>query len=842
VNYTPTHGDIYDGSAMPRKGGRTPLDLSLNEPLVIAVNEETAGGGDGGMGGGDVPDPLFEPTGGGGKVIGTLTPAPWIAPLAVPADAWNASLKTPPPFAVGEGAAAFDASGVLHCVGARFNDAMWSYDVFYTAWNGSSWSSPLNLSSNRGDSGGARIAVDGQGTVYVVWQDNSVLQNQNNVGQYAIYCRTLSSGSWSGISSFSDSQLVSSSSAIAARGDRVAIVWQDRSRQEICFLEGSRDQGWLFPPVMISRNTYHHIIGNPSVAIDGSGNFYVAWSDTDIQEIYCARRTGTSWQEPENISQNPGQSAPPLVVTSDARVAVLWADSTIGNYEIACRVWDGAWGDTLNLSQDTASSEGFAVALDSRGIIHLVYESSGRLLYTQGNGAIFTTPVIVSGAEPVSWPCLTLRSSGALALLWSAGDSTVQPFLREWVLSSPAQLTAAAVPTGDLGNTRIVFVRTDRDSAGYELYLMRTDGTNIVRLTYNEWWDTGPVWSPDGKQIAFCSKRDNNWDIYVITLETLTETRLTSHPAVDTTPHWSPDGTEIAFCSNQDGNYELYTMQPDGTGKTRLTTTSADEQSPSWSPDSRKLVFVSNMASNWDICTIDRDGKNFFKLTSHEAADVMPRWSPDGKQVIFVSNREGNNEIYLMHADGTNLVRLTNNTTTDAEPTWSPDGTRIAFRDSNWDISSMTSDGKYIQKLTGAMDDDAPVWSPFRASFPIGTPPLQASPSLAKAMLSTSATPSPVPDKTALLPVFPNPANPETWIPYQLSRDARVVLTIYDVRGTVVRRIEIGTQQAGYYETQGSAAHWDGRNNAGEQVASGLYFARLTAGEFTATRKLLMRK
>ena len=99
-----------------------------------------------------------------------------------------------------------------------------------------------------------------------------------------------------------------------------------------------------------------------------------------------------------------------------------------------------------------------------------------------------------------------------------------------------------------------------------------------------------------------------------------------------------------------------------------------------------------------------------------------------------------------------------------------------------------------------------------------------------------------VPKETALLANYPNPFNPETWIPYQLAKSADVTLTIYAVDGTVVRMLSLGHQAAGAYQNRSRAAYWDGRNAVGEPVASGVYFYTLTAGDFTATRKLLIRK
>ena len=99
-----------------------------------------------------------------------------------------------------------------------------------------------------------------------------------------------------------------------------------------------------------------------------------------------------------------------------------------------------------------------------------------------------------------------------------------------------------------------------------------------------------------------------------------------------------------------------------------------------------------------------------------------------------------------------------------------------------------------------------------------------------------------IPQETALLPNYPNPFNPETWIPYQLAVPAEVTLTIFDMNGGTIRHLEAGHQAAGTYQSRSRALHWDGRNQRGESVASGLYFYTLSAGEFTATRKMLIRK
>ena len=98
------------------------------------------------------------------------------------------------------------------------------------------------------------------------------------------------------------------------------------------------------------------------------------------------------------------------------------------------------------------------------------------------------------------------------------------------------------------------------------------------------------------------------------------------------------------------------------------------------------------------------------------------------------------------------------------------------------------------------------------------------------------------PKETALLANYPNPFNPETWIPYRLAKDAEVTLHIYAMNGRLVRTLTLGHQAAGMYQNRTRAAYWDGKNEFGEKVASGIYFYTLTTGKFSATRRMLILK
>ena len=109
------------------------------------------------------------------------------------------------------------------------------------------------------------------------------------------------------------------------------------------------------------------------------------------------------------------------------------------------------------------------------------------------------------------------------------------------------------------------------------------------------------------------------------------------------------------------------------------------------------------------------------------------------------------------------------------------------------------------------------------------------------AMLETLLA-SLIPEKTTLLTNYPNPFNPETWLPYQLAEGAAVQIAIYDATGQFVRRLDFGYQPAGYYTDRSDAAYWDGRNDLGGPVGSGVYFYHLSAGEYSATKKMVILK
>ena len=285
---------------------------------------------------------------------------------------------------------------------------------------------------------------------------------------------------------------------------------------------------------------------------------------------------------------------------------------------------------------------------------------------------------------------------------------------------------------------RIAFA-SNRDG-NYEIYVMDADGANLQRLTNNPHGDSSPSWSPDGKQIAFTSKRDGHVingiptdDIYVMDADGGNPQNLTNNPHYDLSPSWSPDGKQIAFMSRREGNYEIYVMDADGGNPQNLTNNPHADGFPSWSPDGERIVFSARREGHFEnklgitseIYVMDADGGNEQRLTENRRNDDTPSWSPDGKRIAFASDRKGdfvNFEIYVMDADGGNQRRLTENRAWDRFPSWSPDGERIAFMsqsDGNLEIYVMDADGGNQKNLTNNRNGDGdPAWfnSPFSVS------------------------------------------------------------------------------------------------------------------------------
>ena len=244
---------------------------------------------------------------------------------------------------------------------------------------------------------------------------------------------------------------------------------------------------------------------------------------------------------------------------------------------------------------------------------------------------------------------------------------------------------------------------------------------------------TGTPAPLDGDWLAYSASPNNNGDIYIVRVDEqranpATVKRLTTHPAADFDPMWSPDGRRIAFRSQRDGNDEIYVMNADGTCQVNLTHDPRNDWSPAWSADGLRIAFAKFFDDKpyTDIALMNLDGSALQRLTNMHGE--YPAWSPDGRRIAFASARDGNYEIYVMNADGSGQTRLTTNPAYDMAPAWSPDGMRIAYdtqRDHTppkevgigpeFEIHVMNADGSGdVQMTNNAQEDRFPAWAPNR--------------------------------------------------------------------------------------------------------------------------------
>ncbi|HKY45708.1 MAG TPA: winged helix-turn-helix domain-containing protein, partial [Pyrinomonadaceae bacterium] len=269
---------------------------------------------------------------------------------------------------------------------------------------------------------------------------------------------------------------------------------------------------------------------------------------------------------------------------------------------------------------------------------------------------------------------------------------------------------------------RSIAFASNRDGKN-EIYVMDADGSNVKRLTNNMADDGNPGWSSDGRRILFDSERDGNREIYVMDADGGNQIRLTRNNAMDTTATWSPDGTIIAFASNRDTgppynpyNMDIYLMNADGSNVRRIVDDLEYDVGPQWSPDGRKILFLTGRNGNFDVYEMNVDGTGQRNLTAdYDQADGAPVWSLDGNNIAFSRRIDGKTQLFIMDADGTNLKRVTNNAANSELPGWSPDGSKLVFQtdvDGNWEIYTISVDGELAQLTDEAADDLSPDWSP----------------------------------------------------------------------------------------------------------------------------------
>jgi len=219
-----------------------------------------------------------------------------------------------------------------------------------------------------------------------------------------------------------------------------------------------------------------------------------------------------------------------------------------------------------------------------------------------------------------------------------------------------------------------------------EIYVITMEG--LEKITDNTWDDEYPVWSPDGKKIAFSANPKENYDIFTMDADGSNRQRITSSSLPEETPAWFPDNKTIAYAKKIGGGFRsksfLFMMNTRTKKGQRIIPDYDRTHIIPWiSPDGSWLTFTGKRTLGWDVAVCDLESKNT-EFIERGGKSCRGRFSPDGKKIAYVCSRaDGKGDIWLMNPDGSQKTRLTKRDETyDYFPSWSPDGDYIVFNSS----------------------------------------------------------------------------------------------------------------------------------------------------------------
>jgi TolB protein len=253
-----------------------------------------------------------------------------------------------------------------------------------------------------------------------------------------------------------------------------------------------------------------------------------------------------------------------------------------------------------------------------------------------------------------------------------------------------------------------------------EIYIADYDGANPRRITVNRSLNINPVWSSDGKAIAYTSYRRNNFpDIFIQRIYDGTPPESPAHGTDrihNLLPAWSPDGTKMAFMSFRDGNAELYVMDVNGSNLRRITRHPGIDSTPTWSPAGNQIAFTSDRSGTPQIYIVDADGLNQpQRITSDEIWADRATWSPAPFNEIAYAARTGPGyDIKIYDVASRVSRRVTNGEGSNESPAFSPTGRHIAFastRLGNQQIFVVGRDGNGLRQVTKEGNNYTPNWS-----------------------------------------------------------------------------------------------------------------------------------
>jgi len=266
-----------------------------------------------------------------------------------------------------------------------------------------------------------------------------------------------------------------------------------------------------------------------------------------------------------------------------------------------------------------------------------------------------------------------------------------------------------------IASTRIAMIGSREGMK--DLYVIGSDGQDLVLLTRDGVPSLSPAWTPDARSLFYTSFVRGFPDVYRIDLERVRRTRVVAFPGINTGAQVSPDGRFLALVLSKDGNPEIYTQELSSGKLTRITRTAhAAEASPVWSPDGRQLAFVSDSTGAPHIYVTGREGGKPQRITFRGNENVSPSWGPDGR-LVYSSRRLGRYQLCIYDPQKRmEQEPLTTDAVDHENPSWAPNARHIVYSRTEGYAASVyildTMGDPQLQLTPLKGDWYFPVWSP----------------------------------------------------------------------------------------------------------------------------------
>ena len=409
------------------------------------------------------------------------------------------------------------------------------------------------------------------------------------------------------------------------------------------------------------------------------------------------------------LTTYPGGEYEPALSSDGTRLAFVWNRDQSENYDIYTQPVSG--GTPVRLTNDPAGHGSPAWSPDGSEIAFLRYNThdnrmghSGFYVMPAGGGAermiasSFPLPHIFE--RHLDWSpdghLLALVDKRAAEEPFSIFVVSVQTGGRTALTNPPRQSTGDTGPAFSPDGRNIAFKRTT-SSVVNDLYVIAAEGGEPRRLTFDNSYILGHAWSADSREIIVCSNRSGAAGLWRVPASGGPPHQISSLPISANFLTVARKGRRLAFSEwSADNNIWKYAIDRDETGPTKLIASTRDDRSPQISPDGSQIVFRSNRSGSDEIWASDSSGSNALKLTDFRGPLAgTPRWSPDGRHIVFDARPGGNADIYVIGTNGSAPRRITTDKAEDVVPSWSRDGKWIYFasnRNGSWQVWKIASD------------------------------------------------------------------------------------------------------------------------------------------------------